>query len=70
MPAGSLLLVGSSQSADCDKLTKGSTGDARSAESYPTSSTQQIYVMRGTLQTASCSSPQPLRRWTDVTPRN
>jgi hypothetical protein len=51
-------------------LTKGSTGDGRSTESYPTSTTQQIYVMRGTLQAASCSSPQPLRRWTDVTPKN
>jgi hypothetical protein len=70
MPTGSLLFVGSSQSADCDKLTKGSTGDARSTDSYPTSSTQQIYVMRGTLKPEHCANPQPLTRWTDLTPKN
>jgi hypothetical protein len=69
VPKDMLLLVGPSQSADCDKLTAGQTGSARSTEKYPTADAQQIYISRPDLAKLKCSSPMKISRWTDVTPK-
>lgn len=69
VPKDMLLLVGPSQSADCDKLTAGSSGSARSTENYPTADAQQIYISRPDLAKLKCSTPAKISRWTDVTPK-
>ena len=69
VPKDMLLLVGPSQSADCDKLTTGQSGSARSDEKYPTASSQQLYISRPDLAKLHCSTPAKISRWTDVTPK-
>jgi hypothetical protein len=63
------LLVGPTQSADCDKLTQGQTGGGRSTEKYPAAATQQLYLARPDLAKLHCSAPMKIQRWTDATPK-
>jgi hypothetical protein len=69
VPKDLLILVGPSQSADCDALTNGQAGSARSTEKYPTADAQQLYISRPDLAKLHCSKPQKIKRWTDVTPK-
>lgn len=69
VPKGLHILVGPSQSADCDKLTAGQSGSARSTEKYPTANAQQLYLSRPDLAKLHCSTPAKIKRWTDVTPK-